>query len=172
MQFEGLVNKLSPTIKRIAYKLNGHFTFMNHDDLYQEALLHLWMDFQTGRLSDKTDSYILQGCYFHLKNYIRTVQDKASLSSLEALVNDEGISLEETLQVCDPREYFTRLDSKLTVEDMSCDCLTKKEKKIMSLCMAGLTVREIGAKIGVSHVRVIKLKSRIRERLGRFQDKI
>lgn len=75
MSFQELHQKLSPTIKRIAYRLNGHYRSFNHDDLYQEATIHLWSNFLKGKLSDKTDSYILQGCYFHLKNYIRKVND-------------------------------------------------------------------------------------------------
>ena len=77
MSFDVLMKRISPTLQRITQKLNGHFTFMDHEDLFQEALLHLWTDFQNGSLSDKTDSYVLQGCYYHLKNYIRKVQDSA-----------------------------------------------------------------------------------------------
>ena len=39
MGFEELAKKFSPTVKRIAYKLNGHYRSFNHDDLYQEATL-------------------------------------------------------------------------------------------------------------------------------------
>lgn len=75
LSFEALVGKLTSTLRRITRKLNGHFTFMDDQDLFQEALIHLWSCFQSGSLDDKTDSYILQGCYFHLKNYIRKAQD-------------------------------------------------------------------------------------------------
>ena len=77
-----MMRKLSPTLRRITHKLNGHFTFFDEDDLFQEALEHLWLAFQDGTLGDKTDSYVLQGCYFHLKNYIRKTMDKAKLTSL------------------------------------------------------------------------------------------
>ncbi|MCX5704439.1 MAG: hypothetical protein NT066_08150 [Candidatus Omnitrophica bacterium] len=89
MSFEILLKRISPTLKRIAYRLNGHFSFFNDEDLYQEALIHLWLDFKEGKLSDKTDSYILQGCYFYLKNYIRKNYDKANLISLEKQNNQE-----------------------------------------------------------------------------------
>src|SRR3989338_8897915 len=92
MDFEVLVKKLSPTLKRITYKLNGHFTFFNDEDLFQEALIHLLQDFRAGRLQDKTDSYILQGCYFHLKNYIRKVNERPNVISFDASLgaNDEA----------------------------------------------------------------------------------
>jgi DNA-directed RNA polymerase specialized sigma24 family protein len=59
MQFEELVKKLSPTLKRIAYRLSGHFSSFDHNDLYQEELIHLWGEFKQDKLGDKTDSYIL-----------------------------------------------------------------------------------------------------------------
>ena len=97
MSFEELSKKLSPTVKRIAYKLNGRYRSFSHDDLYQEAFLHLWNNFNSGKLSDKTDSYILQGCYFHLKNYIRKVNENPNVISLDMPVGQEegGSSLEE-----------------------------------------------------------------------------
>ena len=99
-KFEEMLRKLSPTLRRITHKLNGHFTFFDEDDLFQEALEHLWMAFQDGSLGDKTDSYVLQGCYFHLKNYIRKTADKAKLisdASATAVANTIGsfISLED-----------------------------------------------------------------------------
>lgn len=164
MQFEELVKKLSPTLKRITYKLNGHFSFMNHDDLYQEALLHLWLDFQGGKLADKTDSYILQGCYFHLKNHIRKVGDKAKLASLDELAEKDGAGLERILASQDPKSYFDSLDNKILIGDIVTEALTKREKQVLTFYLEGLTVREIGKRIGVSHVRVIKLKNRLKQR--------
>ena len=74
--FEVLIKRVSPTLKRITYRLNGHFSFFNDEDLFQEALIHLWEDYQKGKIQDKTDSYILQGCHFHLKNYLRKMKPK------------------------------------------------------------------------------------------------
>ena len=54
--FEEMMGKLSPTLRRITHKLNGHFTFFDEDDLFQEALEHLWVAFENGTLGDKTDS--------------------------------------------------------------------------------------------------------------------
>ena len=71
MSYPDLLKRLSPRLKGITHKLNGKFTFFNEEDLFQEAAVRLWQEFELGRLAGKTDSYILQGCYFHLKNYIR-----------------------------------------------------------------------------------------------------
>jgi len=168
MPFEELVKKISPKLKGIAHRLNGRFTYFNDQDLYQEALLHLWVDFNKNKLADKTESYILQGCYFHLKNYIRTIQDKRKLISLEALTGEEGLPLEELLPASDPGVYFEYLNNKVFVEKMQNNGLTKQEKKVLALALEGLTCREIGSRMGISHVRVIKLKSAIKDRYERF----
>ena len=160
--FAGLVKKLSPTLKRITYKLNGHFSFFNDEDLFQEALLHLWLDFQAGKLDDKTDSYILQGCYFHLKNYLRKTQSKARVISLESFADEDNATLEEILSLDNRGSCFDYLDNKMLVEDIQNNGLTEREREVLSFCLEGLTVREMGERLGISHVRVVKLRNRIR----------
>ena len=172
MEFEKLVRKLAPTLKRITYKLNGHFTFFSDEDLFQEALIRLLEDHRKGKLEDKTDSYILQGCYFHLKNHIRKVQDKVPTVSLSSLLNDEGADLEDvlpsTMQVAQPAFAQERV----LVEDIEDSGLTEKEKRLVGLCMEGLTVREIGKRLGVSHVMVVRLRNDIRSKCRRFKEEL
>jgi len=168
LKFEELVKKISPKLKGITHRLNGRFTFFNDEDLYQEALLHLWLEFNGNQLSDKTESYVLQGCYFHLKNYIRVKQDKRRLISLDALVNDEGTDLEDLLPSSDPKIYFDYLNSKVLVEKMRNNGLSLREKRVLSFYLDGLTTREIGRRMGISHVGVIKLKNKIKSRYEKF----
>jgi len=171
MSFEELVKKVSPTLKRITYKLNGHFSFFNDEDLYQEALAHLWLDFKEGKLRDKTDSYILQGCYFHLKNYLRKVRVKANLISMDSLIDEEGNTLEEYLPAQEASFYFDYLDNKMLVESIQGNTLTAREKEVLSLCLEGLTVREIGKRLGVSHVRIVKIKAGIKRKSNHLFDR-
>lgn len=172
MHFEDLLKRISPTLKRITYKLNGHFYFFNDEDLYQEALVHLWQDFQAGILEDKTDSYILQGCYFHLKNFIRKQKTKVRVISLETIIDEEGTCLEETLLLQDEsyRDYQDYLNNKFLVQTIRNNGLTSREKNILSLCLCGLTTREIGSRLGISHVRVVKLMHRIRDKCRKYRD--
>lgn len=174
MTFEQLVRKISPTLKRITYKLNHRFTFFNEEDLYQEALIHLWQDFQEQKLSDKTDSYILQGCYFHLKNYIRKAKEKARLLSIDQIIHDEDEGAKKTFSLKDERseEFLDDLHNKFLAETIRNNGLTDKEKKTLFLLAEGLTTRQIGHRYKVSHVAVVKLVARARKKCQKYIDKI
>jgi len=174
MEFEGLVKKFSPTITRIAYRLNGRYRSFSHDDLYQEALLHLWNNFNAGKLEDKTDSYILQGCYFHLKNYIRKVNERPNVISLDMAVGDEeNVSLEEILYLKfgiqeDCRES---LHAKFLVDAIQNNGFNPKEKRILMFLKDGLTTRDIGERLGLSHVSIVKAVKKIREKARQHLDR-
>lgn len=172
MCFEDLIKKLSPRLKRITYKMNGHFSFLNDEDLFQEALIHLWEDFKAGELDNKTDSYILQGCYFHLKNYLRKVNKKARLVSLDAIVNEDEPSLGEMLFIEDKtaRDYFDDLNREILLEEFLNSELDWKERNVFLLHLEGLTTREIGRKIDASHVWVVKLMDKIRQKCSRYRE--
>lgn len=170
--FEKLVKKISLVLKRITYKLNGHFSFFNHDDLFQEALMQLWLNYQDGKLNDKTDSYILQGCFYHLKNYIRKIRDKANVVSMDALVNEEGTDLESIVSLEAPEQRFEHLDKSILNERFNDFDLTQREKDVLFLSMDGYTVREIGSRLGVSHVMVVKLKNKIQIKCEKIKEEI
>lgn len=167
MSFESLVARISPTLKRITHRLNGHHSFFDDDDLFQEALIHLWVRYNDGTLADKTDSYILQGCYFHLRNYLRKVQEKATVLSLNTGAGDDGFSLED-LVAMDGTISFDNLESRLDVEAGEEKYFTDREKMVLSLMLEGMSMREIGARVGVSHVMVLKIRNRIKDKYIQF----
>jgi len=172
MTFEILVKTLSPKLKAIAYRLNHSFTFFDEEDLYQEALLHLWGEFKSGTLSDKTDSYILQGCYFYLKNYIRTHKDKIILLRIDTHSPEDEENPKEPLALKDdnPQRYFDYLNDKLLAELICNNGLKQREKELLPFFAQGLTTREIGRHLGISHVMVIKLTRAIREKCRKYLD--
>jgi RNA polymerase sigma factor (sigma-70 family) len=172
ISFEKLVRKISPVLKRITYKLNGHFSFFNHDDLFQEALMHLWLNYQDGKLNDKTDSYILQGCFYHLKNYIRKIKNKVNVVSMEALVNEAGADLESIVSLEAPEECFEHLDKNILNDRLNDFGLTEREKDVLFLSMDGYTVREIGIRLGISHVMVVKIKNKIQLKCEKLKEEI
>ena len=169
MSFEMLVKKLSPTLKRITGKLNGHFSFVDDQDLYQEALIHLWSHFKVGELDDKTDSYMLQGCYFHLKNYIRKTQDSAVLLSLNSIPDEDGPCFEEMLSAKALASY-DEAEGNLQIEAVAGSGITQRERDVLFFCLEGMTTREIGKKLGISHVSVIKIRNKIREKYERLNE--
>ena len=164
MSFEALVNKLEPKIKGIAHKLNGHFTFFSDEDLCQEALIYLWISWKEKRLDGKTDSYVLQGCYFHLKNYLRKTLDKVPMVSIDELAgdNDAAVSREELLPNTDAQKLVDSVEGDMLKGRIFETGLTDRERMVVSLCLDGLTVREIGHRLGVSHVYIVKMKKCIR----------
>lgn len=167
--FEDLVKNLSGTLKKITHKLNGRFTFFNDEDLFQEALLRLWLDFKEGKLDDKTDSYILQGCFFHLKNYIRKVKDKICVVSIDALVEEEKSGLEEIISLKAYNYRFEKSGGFDLSQEISGLGLTQREKDIISFSDKGFTVRQIGEKLGISHVMVVKLRKGIQEKCAKLK---
>jgi len=174
MSFEALTKKLSPTVKRIAYKLNGRYRSFNHDDLYQEALLHLWNNFNAGKLKDKTESYILQGCYFHLKNYIRKVNERPNVISLDMTADQrEGSGLEGILFLrfgAPQEDCRQRLHAKFLAEAIQNNGFNPRERRILLFLKDGLTTRDIGKRIGLSHVSVVKAVKKIREKARQHLD--
>lgn len=167
MDFEGVVRRLSPTLKRITKKLNGHHSFFDDDDLYQEALSHLWIAHNKGSIDDKTDSYILQGCYYHLKNYLRKVREHGIFLSLSNPVGEDGIYFEDFL-VSENIKTLDYIEGKLEVESLEEQCLSKRECEVLSCFLEGMSMREIGSRLGISHVMVLKIKNKIRDKYIEF----
>jgi RNA polymerase sigma factor (sigma-70 family) len=173
MKFEELVKKLAPKLKAIAIRLNGKYTVFDHDDLYQEALVYLWQEWQKGEICDKTDSFILQGCFYFLKNYIRKAYKKIDSSSvsLNESLNEANEVLEDVLSLDNMDRVFEPIEERLLVEDVERN-LNKREKEILSLLLEGFTTREIGKRFGISHVMVVKIKKRIRNKCRLLRNEI
>jgi len=172
MAFQDLLTKLTPVLKRITYRIHSRVYFISDNDLFQEAVIHLWEDFNAGKLEDKTDSYILQGCYFYLKNYLRKVGTSKVIISLDNVAQDDECGFEDFLFLKGQKENdcLDYLNNKMLVDSIMNNGLTGREKEILSLFGEGLTTREIGERIGVSHVRVVKLMHRIREKCMKHID--
>lgn len=171
--FEKLSARLRPRIKAIARKVGVRYTYCDPDDFFQEAMLHLWLEANKGTLRDKTDSYILQGCYFFLKNYIRCLVKAvdASSVSIDAPRDEEGSSLYDLIPATgsttgiDSVEIFMFLDR--IGEDFE-----DSERDIVCRKLEGYTVREIGAYMGVSHVTIVKKEKKIREKCRRIRNEL
>ncbi len=170
MDFAGLLKRISQKLRGIAYRLGSRHYFFNDEDLYQEAVVHLWQDFKRGLLKNKTDSYILQSCYFHLKNYLRNAKITRQMISLCDIYDAQEYNPEETALLRDERSecFLEQLDNKMLAETICNNGLTDREKYILSLCAEGLTMRQIGDKLEVSHVSIVKAMARIRQKCLKY----
>ncbi|MFH1768259.1 MAG: sigma-70 family RNA polymerase sigma factor [Candidatus Omnitrophota bacterium] len=162
MIFNNLIIPIMPKLKAIAKRLNRNNAYFDHDDLLQEALLYLWDKNRKNELSAKTQSYILQGCFFYLKNYIRKSQksmdkktipiDKDSFSFVENYLSKGSANLSQR-----------KISIGLLLQTLN-QTLLPKEKEVLRLSLRGFTKRKIGEKLGVSHVMVIKIEKKIRKK--------
>ena len=142
---------------------------MDDQDLFQEALIHLWSDFASGDLDDKTDSYILQGCYFHLKNYIRKTQDPATLLEPQPASCEEEGRASKRCSIAEGLASYDEVEAILQIEAMTEGGITARGKRrSFSFCLEGMTTREIGKKLGISHVSVVKIRNKIKEKYERL----
>jgi RNA polymerase sigma factor (sigma-70 family) len=164
-EFEQLLKRLSPTLKRITRKLNSNLAFMDDQDLFQEALVHLWTKFSSRDLDDKTDSYMLQGCYFHLKNHLRKNQDGPPLLSLNEPAGEDGFSLADVLPAQEATS-LEKVEGKLQLEAITGTGVSEREKAVLFCSLEDMTTREIGQKLGISHVSVVKIRNKIK---GRYE---
>lgn len=169
-EFRELVKKFSPWIKQLASKMPTFSQSIDKDDLYQEMLFHLWERWRKGEFEDKNDAYIKGSCWFHLKNYLRKFREKAKLVSLYEPLGENGITLEELIP--DQKPLITqKWDDAIFIQQMKEKELTRREKEVAELLSQGYTLREIGKRLGVSHVMVLKIKEKIAKKfkIGGYQ---
>ena len=164
MIFEALIKRIAPKLKGIVYKIPKYVNSLDGDDLYEEAVMRLWTDYQAGKLAGKTDSYVLQSCYFYLKNYVRKFQDKLSVVSMNVLLNEEGSELQDILSAEEGASVPDKKDMDTLMSEVFEKDLSRKEKEIAFFYLQGWTTREIGKRLGLSHVSVMKLEDKIRKK--------
>ena len=151
-----IINKINYHLKAIIRKLNIKYQYIDSDDLFQEALLYLWQQYNNGKLKNKNNSYILQGCYYYLKNHLRKyVKFKDNQINYNFYYNTEKANKEigEGNQLDYPEPTSYDLDEYLYYDEFKRD-LSLKEKALLSLRFRGLSSREIGKELGISHTMV------------------
>lgn len=161
MGFGELYTRISPKLRSLACRVslssNGSF---DKDDLFQEMSVHLWNKFSQGLPQGINEAYAVMGCRFYILNFLRKNRTKARILSIDLPLNAEGETLKDILpNTEEPLEK--RLDRKMALDYIRNNGFTKKEKEAFSLLTNGYTAREAGAKLGVSHVMVLKYKKRI-----------
>ncbi|OGW75655.1 MAG: hypothetical protein A2Z72_08995 [Omnitrophica bacterium RBG_13_46_9] len=168
MDFAIMFSRVSPRLRKMAKRLAAYrrnARFFDHTDIYQEMCLSLWNNYRYGVPEDINDAYIIKGCEFHIRNYLRKERVKANVVSLDEPVNEDGDTLKEILP--DRRRPLESIvDEQAALRDIRC-ISNERENKIFTFMLAGHTIREIGKKLNISHVMVIKHKKRAIARLLR-----
>lgn len=170
MSFEEVLSFLTPRLKQLALKYRTCCCFSDEQDLFNEMVLLLWKKWQAGELQGKTDSYIVQACYFHLRNYLRNVQDQQRCMSLEeptgACDDNEEMALGELVPDRSPgmSEYT---EGKALYEKIMNNGLSRREKEVIGYLYDGFTVREIGQMLHISHTMVVKYKQSISRKVSK-----
>jgi RNA polymerase sigma factor (sigma-70 family) len=170
MNFEDLLSSLTPRLKQLALKYRTCCGFSDQEDLFNEMVLVLWKKWRAGELQGKTDSYIVQACYFHLRNYLRNVQDKQYYMSMEEPpgISDDGEQLRLEELVTDRSLSMPQYtEGKALYEKIMNNGLSRREKEVIGYLYDGFTVREIGQMLHISHTMVVKYKQSISRKVSR-----
>lgn len=158
-----IINRLRYQLKAIIRKINIKYQYIESEDLYQETLLYLWQQNSNGNLKGKNDSYILQGCYYFLKNYIRKyIKFEHGQINHNYYYNTSGKDREanQDNQLDYPGSTTYGLDEYLYYDEFKRG-LSLKEKALLNLRFRGLSSREIGKELGISHTMVSKMRRKI-----------
>jgi len=138
------------------------------DDLYQEALIHLWSI--EARRPGFTRSWYLQSCKFHLRHYL------ASGRSVDSMKRREG-QIDYPMDSEDGTQFHEMVDSGDSVLSSVCAReligmlsrqLEPHEKAVLDCLADGLGPREIGRRLNISHTMVIKHRCKIASLLNRL----
>ena len=147
-------------LRRIVFTLSA-----NHgldDDLTPEALIHLWLR-ETQR-PGQTQSWYFQSCRFFLQNHLRngrSVDSARRQMTLCLPVNtadfnagsapDESPATGSVLALVSAREIISLLGK----------WLAPQEFRVLNCLADGFGVREIAARLNVSHTLIIRCRRRI-----------
>lgn len=169
MDFDELYKKISPRLKRIAKRHNGHGLFIDGDDLYQEMCIYLWDHYGGGMPDGVNESYIAKGCEFHILNYMRKNKPGAgfvSAVSMDQPLNENGDTASDIIPDR-ARPIDESLDKEIVVNDIKNNGFSEKEKAVFFMLAEGMTSREVGSKLDMSHVMVLKYKKKVIKSMGR-----
>lgn len=153
-----------PGIQTVLWRLVQAITtdWTAHQDLMQEALLHLWKREQ--RCSGQSVSWYLQSCHWHLLNFLQQGRSVDSLKRGRAGRSNHEASTDGENDAADgggcDESFFACLCARDLLEQLSRRMNPDERETLM--CLAdGFQVREIARKLKVSHQTVSRRRQKI-----------
>ena len=121
------------------------------EDLIQEAIIHLWL--RETEKPGQTQSWYIQSCRLHLQNVLR--RGRSVDGRRRRQIGDPPIEIEpqEDLEARVDNTLFSFICARDLVAELS-KWLTPTEKQILSLSHEGLSLREIGGRLDLSHTSI------------------
>ena len=147
------------TVRQIVFRLTIDRALQ--EDLTQEAFIHLWLREQ--QRPDQPQSWYFQSCRFFLQNYLRNGRSVHSNRHRQALclpaATDEwaGASADESLD----GDSVPALVSAREIITLLAMWLTPLERQLLNCLAEGFGLREIAARLKLSHTSVIRSRRRI-----------
>ncbi len=120
--------------------------------------MHVILTYKKGFFEGKNKIFLINSVRFFLKNYLRKNKKRKIL-----YMEDINFEIPEKREKNDINRIETKID-KLG--------LTEREKYVLSLLYEGYTLREIGEKLNISHVAVLKIKKKIRNKVTKNGSKL
>jgi RNA polymerase sigma factor (sigma-70 family) len=135
------------------------------EDLIQEAIIHLWL--REKAHPGQRQSWYIQSCRLYLQNFLRKGHSVDGGKHRHAA----GLPIEpETQENLETHAEDTFL-SLVCARDLLAELgkwLTPLEKEILSLAHDGLSLREIGGRLNLSHTSVLRHRHNIAALAGRL----
>jgi len=133
----------------------------SHDDLMQEALVHLWL--REARYPGQKKSWYLQSCRFHLQHYLesgRSVDSTKRRSGQIQLPQDEDGEAALQEHKTSDTTFFSQISAKELLNLLS-KWLTPRENAILDCLADGLGAREIARKLNITHPTATRSRRKI-----------
>jgi RNA polymerase sigma factor (sigma-70 family) len=136
------------------------------EDLIQEAIIHLWL--REKERPGQRQSWYIQSCRLHLQNFLRKGRSVDGGNHRHALGSPVELEVQEDLETSVDDTLLSLVCARDLVAELS-KWLTPVEQQILHLAHDGLSLREIGARLNLSHTSVIRRRRNIAALAGRLR---
>ena len=128
------------------------------EDLIQEAIIHLWL--REKECPGQTPSWYIQSCRLHLQNLLRKGRSVDGGKRRHTNGSPVEMEVQEDLETSVDDTLLSLVCARDLVAELG-KWLTPAEKQILSLAHDGLSLREIGQRLNLSHTSILRHRRHI-----------